>query len=106
MPFSILNISFFAAEADVPTLLRALKSCVAPALDGVEHSWLRLEKIQGQTPGPDEPQSVALQLRFADADAMGAFRASLLDEAVERLHQVLPPDRCMVLQTELAQIDL
>ena len=30
----------------------------------------------------------------------------LLDEAVERLHQVLPPDRCMVLQTELAQIDL
>lgn len=106
MNHQILNISFFAAEADVQALLRALKGCVAPVLTGVEHRWLRLERMQGQEPGADEPRSIALQSRFADTEALEAFRASLLAEAVEKLHGVLPPDRCMVFQTELAEIEI
>lgn len=106
MESHILNVSFFAAQADVPQLMSALKSSVAPIIGGISHSWLRLERLEGHIPQVDEPRSIALQCRFADRESLEAFRLGTLREAVERLHALLPAERCMVFHTELERINL
>lgn len=102
----ILNISFFTSEENLGVLGEALHTCISPHTAGVEHLWLRMEKMQGMTPTADEPRSIALQCRFADEAALNLFRNGKLQEGISALHKVLSPQQCMVFETNLLQIEL
>lgn len=102
----ILNISFFCADASLKALEDALHRYVKPVITSTEHLWLKLKEVQGQTPPPDEPQSIALQCRFADMQQLAAFRNGDFATALKQLSATLPPQQCMVFETILESTEI
>ena len=106
MDAMILNISLICADASLNALEDALRRYVKPVVAATEHLWLKLKEVQGQIPPPDEPQSIALQCRFANMQQLSAFRNGDFALALKQLSAALPPQQCMIFETILESAEI